>query len=41
MLGAMYKVNALKQVKIWTHSTLYALEQKNDISKTIKCMPLA
>ena len=41
MLGAMHKVNALKQVKIWTHSTLYALEQKNDISKIIKCMPLA
>ena len=41
MLEAMHKVHALKQVKIWTQSTLYVLEQKNDISKVIKCMPLA
>ena len=39
--GAMHKANALKRLKIWTHSTLHAHEQKNDISKIIKCMPLA
>ena len=41
VLGAMHKLHTLKRVKIWTHSTLYALGQKNYISKTIKCMPLA